>query len=573
MSNDDTIELNAEISKRKLLGGLGVLGGATAFGGAGTLALLSDSESLGSSGNANIIQGGEVDLEVDWEVVYFGPGSSPKTIDSQTEPVDRPGPIVDVTDLKPGDIIEKTLSTHINGNPAFLTFDLSVLADEDNGINDPEDAVDGEFNDSDGTEGGDIAENLNCVVWYDGFEDSEGNNGGTGGAPGNNRPDEGSIWKPETDPTNDEEFEAALDSAGSPSDVFDIESNLVIASGTLAELATAENPILIDSRDQGAIPADYGDSACYDNGAVQYIGCLCWLPRDIPSVDDNIIQTDRLEYQFGFGAIQCRDNVADDGTPINTDVATHPGGGGGSGPEISLGSLTGTYMTGQEATVSGTASGGVTEVALFALGPEFWWIVELDGELTLPVTDGNFSTQATLSGGSTTGNDILSATGNPYIGVIDTADIAGTVALNTAISRGDFADATTDREQIQVEAPSVSLNQPSEYVPGQEAFVSGTASGDVTEVAIFARDKGPWEVVELDGQFILSVTDGSFSTQATLSSGSGGGNDILSTFGSYDIGVIDTADIAVNISQDTTISTEEFAAATTDERQIDIISN
>jgi hypothetical protein len=70
--------------------------------------------------------------------------------------------------------------------------------------------------------------------------------------------------------------------------------------------------------------------ACHDVGAV-YLGCVCWLPRNIDGVGDNVVQTDRLAYKFSLGAIQCRDNLADDGTPISVDVAPRTGDGGGDG--------------------------------------------------------------------------------------------------------------------------------------------------------------------------------------------------------------------------------------------------
>jgi len=277
----------------------------------------------------NVLEAGEVDLTVDWEVEYFGAGTSPETIASQPEPVDRPRPIVDLTDVEPGDVVEKTLSAHVATNPGFLIFSVDVLADRDNGINDPEDAVDGAFDGSDGTEGGDLADHLNCVVRYDGFEDSDGNEGGSGESSGNNRPDEDS-WMAGGDPTDHADFEAGLDDAQSPSDAFDTDSDLVAASGTLAEVADATNPFLIDSRQQGDTPEDFAGLACHDDGAV-YLGCVCWLPRNIDGVGDNVVQTDRLEYKFSLGAIQCRDNVADDGTPISVDVAPRTGDGGGDG--------------------------------------------------------------------------------------------------------------------------------------------------------------------------------------------------------------------------------------------------
>jgi len=117
--NDDTNGLAGRISKRKLLGALGTVGGSAALGGVGTLALFTDEEVFGNEEQPNIIQAGEVELTVDWEVTYFGVGPSPTTLARQDEPVNRPGPIVDIVDLKPGDIVEKTLSAHVGGNPGF----------------------------------------------------------------------------------------------------------------------------------------------------------------------------------------------------------------------------------------------------------------------------------------------------------------------------------------------------------------------------------------------------------------------------------------------------------------------
>ena len=37
--------------------------------------------------------------------------------------------------------------------------------------------------------------------------------------------------------------------------------------------------------------------------------------------DDNIIQDDSLEFQFGVDAIQCRHNVANDGGPIDGTIS------------------------------------------------------------------------------------------------------------------------------------------------------------------------------------------------------------------------------------------------------------
>ena len=91
----------------------------------------------------------------------------------------------------------------------------------------------------------------------------------------------------------------------------------VVYAGTLAGLDGAN--VRFDARDSvsGAVAEDFPDSACYQNSVTEYIGALAWLPTDIGGVNDNIVQTDRLEFQFGFDAIQCRHNVGNDGFPID----------------------------------------------------------------------------------------------------------------------------------------------------------------------------------------------------------------------------------------------------------------
>lgn len=215
-----------DISRRKLLGGLGVIGGAGAIGGSSTAALLWDEEVFGNSDNPNILQAGELDLKVDWEEHYVDwigaeteydvlmldgdpvpPGyvglptpqdplvavpqedidafmeattvetsdefDGPDDINASDENaphdlVDQPDPVITLQDVKPGDFGEVTLSYHLFGNPGFVTVCADVLADEDNGITEPEDKVNGhEPDDSDGTEGGDLGDHLQSALWYD----------------------------------------------------------------------------------------------------------------------------------------------------------------------------------------------------------------------------------------------------------------------------------------------------------------------------------------------------------------------------------------------------------------------
>lgn len=593
MSDEDRISL----SRRKIIGSALSVGAAGAVGGLGTRALLWDEEKFGSPDTPNLLQGGELDLKVDWEVRYYDWVENTEQLIAQNELTDQPGPLINLTDVKPGDVMEATLSAHIFGNPAFLGWHYLEHVDSDNGITEPEDKVNGHTpDDSDGdpfvntepasgpgtlahtpasitdlsdpnvteedlanllvSEQGDVnivsdsvsytgasaaagtfsgasdvlglesgiilsSGNVNDIIgpneesntttnfgnpgdsdldglipgydvfdattlefefevpegaekvyfsyvfgseeyteWVesayndvfgfflngeniasvpnpdgpgetaasinnintednpslfinndiyddqanvseeldtemDGFTvildvDGEVVTDGTnklklgiadagdrildswvlieGGSlsteppsestdgelddvmrcvmwhdDGNNIPEE--IWTGETDlgdPGPEEDLDEAteesyimeLGKAGNPSDVFDVEADETIFAGTLAETSNeitfnANNAIAGESSDT------FQESWCYQNSVTEQIGVLCWVPRDIPGVNDNVIQTDRLEFEFGFNAIQCRHNVADDGGPINGTLSGADAGNTSVSPEAS----------------------------------------------------------------------------------------------------------------------------------------------------------------------------------------------------------------------------------------------
>jgi len=88
------------------------------------------------------------------------------------------------TDIKPGDYGEFTISLHLYDNPGYLFFNISNIFDDDNGINEPEDMVDGSMDGKDGTPDGDLDDYVYFWIWIDwgvtpGFgddEESEGDN-------------------------------------------------------------------------------------------------------------------------------------------------------------------------------------------------------------------------------------------------------------------------------------------------------------------------------------------------------------------------------------------------------------
>jgi len=206
------------LSRRKLLGGLGTIGAAGAFGGAATSSLLWDEEKFGNATNPNVLQAGALDLAVDWEEhyvdwigteteydvrridsaedlqpgeTYLPPNNPMIAVDQEVftalwqdtviekqdivkeeagpdGPNDQPDPVVTLEDVKPGDFGEVTFSYHLFGNPGFVSMCGEVHADVDNGIVEPEDKVNGHTPDeSDGTEDGDLGDHIQAKLFYD----------------------------------------------------------------------------------------------------------------------------------------------------------------------------------------------------------------------------------------------------------------------------------------------------------------------------------------------------------------------------------------------------------------------
>ncbi len=289
---DNNQNSKISLSRRKILAGTGAIGASGLAAGLGSQAFFNDSEQIGN----NQLVAGELDLKVGWEVRYFDWIDSTPQVISESDLTDDPGPIVQLEDVKPGDVIVHTLNARITGNPAFLSIDCS-LTDSDNGITEPEDMVDGDLDGSDGTPGGDLGDALRAVVWFD---------------DGDGLPQE--IWAGDFPDTMDE-FIMAVGDAGQPSEVFDLDSPNLAGAGTAVEMC--QDSRLLDPRINGHLADEFPDKVCYESAETESIGVLLWVPNDIPGVNDNIIQTDRCEYGIRFSAVQCRHNVANDGTPVD----------------------------------------------------------------------------------------------------------------------------------------------------------------------------------------------------------------------------------------------------------------
>jgi len=150
-----------ELTRRKTLGTLGAVGAGAAFSGGGAYAFLSDTE----ESTGNVVTAGKLDLLIDWDVTYNGEP------EDHQEPANNPGPIFELSDVKPGDYGEATISLDNKHNPAWVFVGGNLTTNIDNGITEPEDEVADYPDDPDGTGYGDLADTIMATVWID-----DGNN-------------------------------------------------------------------------------------------------------------------------------------------------------------------------------------------------------------------------------------------------------------------------------------------------------------------------------------------------------------------------------------------------------------
>jgi len=159
--NDDTIGL----SRRKMLVGLGAVGVASAGAGLGTTAYFNDTESFEN----NTLTAGELDLfvHVDYseDQGSYAQYSTPDGtyIDGNVVGGGDGDPLsIQVSDLKPGDSGEGNFCFSIVDNPAYMWMCGELTANDENGQNEPEAAVD----DTVGEGMGELADAMEVTVSY-----------------------------------------------------------------------------------------------------------------------------------------------------------------------------------------------------------------------------------------------------------------------------------------------------------------------------------------------------------------------------------------------------------------------
>lgn len=261
-----------DLTRRRMLAGVGAIGLASATAGLGTAALFSDRESF----DGNVVTAGTLDLLVHYDAVYNGAPAENLAPTPAGIADGAASLLYTLDDVKPGDSGSMEFCFEINTNPAYLWFCTEQTADAENGQNEPE--LDAEGVDTDG-----LGE-LDDAVLVDAFYcDDEGE---------------------------------ALDGGS-------------IASGvTLAEfLATYANGAPLDA---DATDAPAGDQAPYVPSMESGLTtgpCLC-IEWELPASVGNEVQSDSVAFDIDFHAVQARNT---DGTtnpccePTTTDLSTGRG--------------------------------------------------------------------------------------------------------------------------------------------------------------------------------------------------------------------------------------------------------
>jgi predicted ribosomally synthesized peptide with SipW-like signal peptide len=254
-----------DLTRRKVLLGLGGIGAGAALGGAGTMAYLNDKE----TSRNNVVAAGKLNLKIDWWQRYYQ-GKKRGWDGSHSEPTDNPGPIFQIYDAKPGDWGCGLISLHNMYNPAYVWFGCELWEDE-NGIRDPEDKVDHDRY-------GELAENIKVALLR--YPYIAGTN---------------SLASEKTD------YQASMADHGYPGDrdmnnVGGCDSVFVTTLKDLCKHKIHGGHLL------DGMPGKKGK--CFKESHTYFYGFCWWIPRDV----GNEIQSDKVKFSLKFYAEQCRHN-------------------------------------------------------------------------------------------------------------------------------------------------------------------------------------------------------------------------------------------------------------------------
>ncbi|MEF8973824.1 MAG: VWA domain-containing protein [Haloarcula sp.] len=332
-----------DISRRKLLSATGTIGAAAALGGAGSMAFFSDEESYANNrlvageldmkvgysahysdwkpsggtpegegvevrhwngapdttGSSSDLNPGETGLPANdaWLVAVDDPGqflentqtsdvgADNPTCDDGNDADDLPQPVIDLTDVKPGDFGEVTFDFALCDNPGFVWVQGGLVDSSENGVNEPEASDEDEDQNEDGSlKSGETApakvelvDAIQVAVWVD-----DGNNYQNG--------------------------EEELFFTGSLRDVI---------VGDLGEATPPGVPLPGDTPPEEG--GGTGDLNCFSAETEHSVAFAWYLPVD----HANEIQSDTATFDLGLYTEQCRHNRAEMGN-MGNDGGTCP---------------------------------------------------------------------------------------------------------------------------------------------------------------------------------------------------------------------------------------------------------
>ena len=281
-----------DLSRRKMLAGLGAVGLASAGAGLGTSAFFSDTEELEN----NSLTAGTLDMSVTASIVAandfwadqesFQLGAS-TTADGQDAVV---GLVVD--DAKPGDWGIVCCEIEVLDNPGYVQVCTEEFAEAGGANPEPEQAAEGDADND-----ADLGEFLLSTVWQDYAGPTDGSAGGT-----------------KTDLTDlDPVFNNASDLLGLT--YADPDSDGVVDADQHHTNAREANAIL-DVNDGGYIVKD-DQGMPLAVGGVDGDSYVFYLLLEIPYAVGNEIQGDSLSFDLVFKTEQVRNNT----DPFNNTVA------------------------------------------------------------------------------------------------------------------------------------------------------------------------------------------------------------------------------------------------------------
>lgn len=167
-----------ELSRRKLLAGLGTIGVAGAGAGMGTSALYTDQESF----EDNVIRAGALNLVLEAGVIATNREGG---LDNEDVAVTGAASVnsenevtvaLDLEDVKPGDCYVLHTDEIVQHNPAYLEMSFTETADDENGYEEPEPETSGAGDaDSpgDASGGGELDDMMTLTSWYGGYSGND----------------------------------------------------------------------------------------------------------------------------------------------------------------------------------------------------------------------------------------------------------------------------------------------------------------------------------------------------------------------------------------------------------------